>query len=201
MTSPALGTRGFTSAARDSARSFRCILESLSRPGLIVDYMIDIDAPTPLTPALAGILLTLADPDTMLWLDESFRNAVAEQWLRFHTGARIAERPDGATFAIGKPEALVLHESLFAYGTAEYPDRSTTLIAAVDGFDRGPLVILDGPGNAKPVRFRASADVALWRLLQVNARLFPLGLDCILVSPTAIAAVPRSTTVTFPGVV
>lgn len=201
MTDAALVSPGFSAPAHDSARSFRCILEALSRPGRITAYKVDVNPPQPLTSTLAGLMLTLADSDTRLWLDEELRSPASHTWLRFHTGARIVEQPTEPTFAIGRAAALLSQTQQLSLGTAEYPDRSTTLIVVVDGFAQGPQVKLEGPGNAAPRAFCADVDPAFWRLLQANAAVFPLGLDCIFAAPTAIAAVPRSSRVAFAGAI
>ncbi len=177
MTELALAGDSFVDPPVDSARSFRLILEALSRP-------------------LAAILLTLCDPDTTLWLAETVRSDAIAAWLRFHTGARLTDDPAAAAFAVGTPDELARIGDRLSIGTPEYPDRSATLVASVASFDAGGAVVLSGPGNAEPQLLRvASAGSDIWRLMQRNGDLFPLGLDCILASPGALAGVPRSSAI------
>jgi alpha-D-ribose 1-methylphosphonate 5-triphosphate synthase subunit PhnH len=191
---------GADDPAVGTARSFRRVLEAMSRPGKIIRYPEIIDSPPQLSPTLAGLLLTLTDTDTSIWLTAELRHVDSENWIRFHTGARLSSDPAGAAFAVGSATGLLAEATAFNFGTPEYPDRSTTMIVAVPGFVNGLPVILEGPGNPHPVKLRGeSLDEGFWRLLQGNAQAFPLGLDCIFAAPKAIAAVPRSSTIVMAG--
>ena len=200
MIEPFLTEPGAGDPAVGTARSFRRVLEAMSRPGKIIPYPGIIDPPPLLSPALAGLLLTLTDTDTSIWLTAELRYADSESWIRFHTGARLSSDPAGAAFAVGSATGLLAESAAFDRGTPEYPDRSTTLIVAVAGFANGLPVILEGPGNQFPLKLRAELlDEGFWRLLQSNAQAFPLGLDCIFAAPDAIAAVSRSSTIVMAG--
>jgi alpha-D-ribose 1-methylphosphonate 5-triphosphate synthase subunit PhnH len=81
--------------------------------------------------------------------------------------------------------------SAFPVGSAEYPDRSTTLITEVGllGREGSNACRLTGPG-IQDFSTLCLPDPAL---MQANAALFPLGLDFILTSESSVAALPRST--------
>jgi alpha-D-ribose 1-methylphosphonate 5-triphosphate synthase subunit PhnH len=184
--------RGFGDPPIDSAHAFRAILEAMARPGRIVPFAPHIDPPdAPL--ALAGVLLTLADPDTAVWLSPSLDGEALRQWLRFHAGARLTRDPASATFAAGRAHELLAAWDDLPQGEPEYPDRSATLLVTVDSFAAGRAVTLSGPGNLEAVTLRAEGvPDGFWNRLQRNFATFPLGLDCIFCAPDAIAAVPRS---------
>ena len=93
--------------------------------------------PHPLTGEAAAIALALFDHDTPVWLDAALAAAPdVAAWLRFRTGAPIVTEPDAAAFAlVCDPRGLPPFEE-FNLGTAEYPDRSTTIILQVAGFGR-----------------------------------------------------------------
>ena len=68
------------------------------------------------------------------------------KWLKFHTSAPVVADSSIASFAlIGDPENLPALDR-FAFGSNEYPDRSTTLILQVESLTDGPAVELQGPG-------------------------------------------------------
>jgi len=81
----------------------------------------------------------------------------------------------------------------FAPGTLEYPDRSTTLVLQVARFGEGDALALSGPGIRGTTNFSAQPLPPDFRArLIANRESFPRGVDLILVSPDAVAALPRS---------
>ncbi len=97
-------------------------------------------------------------------------------------------------FALLDEAEVLPHIDLFSIGTEEYPDRSATLIVQVAEVQGVSQVEASGPGLKDPVTFGiAGANAAFWQRLQMNAALFPLGLDFIFAAPTGIASLPRST--------
>ena len=88
----------------------------------------------------------------------------------------------------------------FAFGSNEYPDRSTTLILQVESLTRGPAFQLSGPGIAGTVVLHATVQPAdLFERLAVNAALFPRGIDVVLVADDSIVAIPRTTRLVAKG--
>jgi alpha-D-ribose 1-methylphosphonate 5-triphosphate synthase subunit PhnH len=86
--------------------------------------------------------------------------------------------------------------AVFAQGTAEYPDRSATLILQVESLKGGPKLVLKGPGikdlaNISPHPLPADFVARM----RANRALFPRGVDLILVAGTSILGLPRSTRV------
>lgn len=187
MTETAILTGGFADPATDAARAFRAVLDAMARPGRIV-ALAGASAPAPASPALASVLLTLTDGTTPVHLAGAHDTPALRDWLRFHTGAPISPR-DSAAFAIGTWEAL-LPLTDYLPGSAEYPDRSATLIVETPGLSTdGPR--LTGPGIATEARL-SLPDLAAF---QANTARFPLGLDFLFTCGDRLAALPRTTRV------
>ena len=70
----------------------------MARPGRCCTGRQRADAPAPLDPATAAVLLTLVDHETPLWLDPAVD--AARDWIAFHCGAPIVERSGSAAFAL-----------------------------------------------------------------------------------------------------
>ena len=88
----------------------------------------------------------------------------------------------------------------FALGSLEYPDRSTTLVVQVESLDQGNGVVLSGPGIPGTRLFAAAPLPARFRTqLIANREMFPRGVDLVLVSETAVVALPRSVRVAIQG--
>ena len=186
----------FADPARESQQVFRAIMNAMARPGIVVAVHTGFSPPAPLTAAAAAVLLALADFETAVWLDAAERDA--QQFLRFHTGARLIEEPALADFALlTDPQASPALET-FAQGTPDYPDRSATLIMQVEGF--GQDWPLTGPGIDGETRFSAAPlpdDFGKqWR---DNHARFPRGLDIIFAARGEVAALPRSTEIVEAG--
>jgi alpha-D-ribose 1-methylphosphonate 5-triphosphate synthase subunit PhnH len=174
--------------------TFRAVLDATARPGTIVRVSGPLTAPAPLAVGAAAIALALCDHDTPVWLDAPLRDATAVgEWLRFHTAARMTEPPAGAAFAfVADPSALPPLDG-FNLGTLEYPDRSTTIVIQVAAFGEGAGFVLTGPGIAQARTIHASLPADLPAQLGANRRLFPRGVDLLLVSGSDIMALPRTT--------
>jgi alpha-D-ribose 1-methylphosphonate 5-triphosphate synthase subunit PhnH len=190
--------RGFADPVHDAQGVFRAVMDALARPGTIQPLRTDLEPPAPLEPELAAIALALADADAPLWLDTALaRSPAVAGFLRFHTGARITEKPAEAAFALISDPAACPDLGTFAQGSPAYPDRSATLVLAVSDLSDRAGWRLDGPG------IRGSAHLAaaplpgdmLGRLARNHAG-FPQGIDLILAAPGRLAALPRSTRVT-----
>ena len=186
----------FTDPVFESQAVFRRIMRAMAAPGAIFPCGEALAPPAPLAPAAAAALLTLADFETPLWIAPSFAAAggsAVAAYLTFHTGAPLAPSPDKAAFALIDLAADGLRLERFAQGSAEYPDRSTTIVAQGARLGDGPALRLAGPGVRGEAELRAAplpADfIAQWR---ANRGGFPLGVDLILAAGTKLACLPRS---------
>jgi len=186
---------GFTDAVLAAQSTFRAIMDATARPGRIHHIAAQAGTPTPLMRATAALALTLFDHDTPIWLDDTIAaGGEVAQWLKFHTGAPLTDDPAAASFAlIGDGAALPALER-FALGSADYPDRSTTLIVQVPSLGAGATFRLRGPGIDGETRLQATLQPAdLFDRLAINAVLFPCGVDVVLVDDDRMVAIPRTT--------
>jgi alpha-D-ribose 1-methylphosphonate 5-triphosphate synthase subunit PhnH len=186
----------FADPVFESQAVFRRIMRAMAVPGAIFHCGESLAPPAPLAPAAAAALLTLADFEAPLWIAPSFAAAsggAVAAYLTFHTGAPLAPAPDKAAFALIDLASDGLRLERFARGTAEYPDRSTTVVAQGASLGEGPALRLAGPGVAGEAELRAAPlpddFLAQWA---VNRGRFPLGVDLILAAATRLACLPRS---------
>jgi alpha-D-ribose 1-methylphosphonate 5-triphosphate synthase subunit PhnH len=188
----------FPESVLASQSVFRAVMDAFARPGEIKPLPPAPDPPVPLSATAAAVAATLLDYETP---DHNLSRApdVAE-WLRFHTGARVTGDPGLAAFALIADAARAPPFDAFCLGTAEYPDRSTTLVLEVQALGQGRRLSLSGPGIADVVSFAAAPlPLDLGERLLANRALFPRGVDLILVAPDAVVALPRSVRVAAEG--
>lgn len=178
---------GFGDAPIDAARAFRAAMQAMARPGTIHEVT-GAEPPAPLSTAAGVLILTLCDPETGVHLAGGHDCAEVRGWITFHTGAPFVSAED-CDFALGTWEALHPLDR-FRIGTAQYPDRSATLIVERAEV-RAEGAILTGPGIRDTARL-SLPDVAAFR---ANASRFPLGWDAYFCAANRLAALPRSTQV------
>jgi alpha-D-ribose 1-methylphosphonate 5-triphosphate synthase subunit PhnH len=191
----------FDDPALASQAVFRTVMEALARPGLPRPLASKLATPPPLRATAAAVALTLLDYETPFWLDQGLAAAgEVAAWLKFHTGAPQTTDSAQAAFAFVSDAAAMPAFDVFSPGTLEYPDRSTTLVLQVEKFDHGDALALSGPGIAGTRRFSAQPLPADFRARLIgNREMFPRGVDLILVSETAVAALPRSIRIASQG--
>jgi alpha-D-ribose 1-methylphosphonate 5-triphosphate synthase subunit PhnH len=173
--------------------TFRAVLDAMARPGTI--HTIEAAAaPSPLSGSAAAVALTLCDHDTAIWLDATLRaSAPAIEWLRFHCGSPVVDKPRDATFAFMSAALGLSPLADFNIGTPDYPDRSTTLVVQVASLRLGRSLTLTGPGipdrrpfHVDPLPKDFSSQLA------ANRAHFPCGVDLLLVADGELAGLPRS---------
>jgi alpha-D-ribose 1-methylphosphonate 5-triphosphate synthase subunit PhnH len=186
---------GFERPVQDSQAVFRSVMMAMARPGTIRDMAAVLSPPGEMAPAAAALALALCDFETPVWLDPALAaDPEVPAFLRFHTGAPIVDAPASAHFAFLSRGAEIPEFETFALGTAEYPDRSTTLVIDVENLAEDSGWRLTGPGIAGASRLSAGplpSDFAA--RLADNRGLFPRGLDIVFVCDERLAALPRST--------
>ena len=184
---------GFARPATDSQRTFRAILDAMSRPGRIYVACGALAPQAALHPATAAAALTLLDFETPLWTDLP-EDAPERAWLQFHCGAPLTEREEDADFAlITRPEAMPPLER-FKMGTEREPHRSATVILQIPGLAERGGKAFSGPG-IEAVHHLDPRGVPdhFWESRKRNLSLFPLGVDVLFTSNDKIAAMPRTT--------
>lgn len=180
----------------DSQRIFRAVLDAVSHPGRLVTIEPAPPAAPPLHPATLAICLSLLDFETPLWLDEAGRSPETVDHLRFHCGCPIAEEPERARFAVVVDASRMPDLDRFDAGTAEYPDRSATVIVQARTLAAGGGTRLRGPGIPTEARLEAEGLPArFWAQARDNHARFPRGVDLLLTAGFALAALPRTTRV------
>ena len=184
----------FADPVRGSQRVFRSVMDAMARPGMIVVIAGLAQAPQPLGLAAAAVALTLIDYETPVWLDPALAQSTeVAAWLRFHTGAPLADDPRQAAFGfIADPSRMPRFEA-FSQGSMEYPDRAATLVLQVERLSDNGGFWLSGPGVRGSRALNASpfpADFAA--RMRANRALFPRGVDIILAAATMVAALSRS---------
>ena len=189
-------TGGFVEPVFHAQSVFKMLMDGMARPGTIQTVQPDVAPPAPLGIAAGTIALTLCDHDTPVWLSQGLARSAVPEWLGFHTGAPLTTEKAEARFAFTEAGTALSSFGLFASGTQEYPDRSTTLIIELAELEGGRRLALMGPG------IQSVAEIApiglpetFLRLWTENRALFPRGVDLFFALGDQIAALPRSTLV------
>jgi alpha-D-ribose 1-methylphosphonate 5-triphosphate synthase subunit PhnH len=186
---------GFAAPVAQAQAAFRAVMEAMSRPGRIARLGEGLAPPAPLSPASAAVLLSLADPETPVWLEDAPPEAA--EWLRFHTGAPRADDVGAAAFALLAPQGDVAGWGRYAAGRATDPHLSASLILPVEEFDGGAELRLAGPGINGVARIAPTGlPNGFVAAMAANRALFPMGFDLLLTCGTQLLALPRTTRIT-----
>ncbi len=196
MTASPLGT-GFDEPVWAAQAVFRAAMLTAAGPGSIHEIEPSLRPPEGLDRGLAALALALCDFETPIFLDAHLASLPAiAAFLRFHTGAPITDDPKACAFALIGDAPRMPRLCAFSQGTLEFPDRSTTLLIAVERLDQAGGWRLSGPGidgesrlAAGPLPSRFGEERA------ANRALFPRGVDIFFVAGTRLAGLPRSTVV------
>jgi alpha-D-ribose 1-methylphosphonate 5-triphosphate synthase subunit PhnH len=188
---------GFAEPVFHAQSVFKRMMDAMARPGTIQTVAPDAEPPAPLGIAAGAIALTLCDHDTPVWLAPALAKSAAPQWLGFHTGAPVTAEKAEARFAFVDEGASLSSFGLFASGTQEYPDRSTTIVIELPDLEGGRRLALMGPG------IKTVTDVAplglperFLHLWTENRALFPRGVDIVLTSGSRFLCLPRTIKIT-----
>jgi alpha-D-ribose 1-methylphosphonate 5-triphosphate synthase subunit PhnH len=201
MTTVAELPAGFADKVLSAQSTFRSVMDAMARPGSVQHIVAAAGTPAAMMRGSAAIALTLFDHDTPIWLDPAMSETPdVSRWLKFHSSAPVIKDSSIASFAlIGDPTDLAGLDR-FAFGSNEYPDRSTTLILQVGSLTQGAAFELRGPGIDGAATLRAEIKPHdLFERLAVNVALFPRGIDVVLVHDDAIVAIPRTTRLVAKG--
>src|SRR3984893_4579992 len=201
MTTVAELPAGFADKVLSAQSTFRSVMDAMARPGGVQRIVAAPGTPAAMMRGTASIALTLFDHDTPVWLDPRMsETSNVAKWLKFHTGAPVVGDSSICSFAlIGDAHALPGFDR-FAFGSNEYPDRSTTLILQVESLTQGRRYELRGPGIDGTAILRATIEPDdLFERLAINAVLFPRGIDVMLVADDAMVAIPRTTRLVAKG--
>jgi alpha-D-ribose 1-methylphosphonate 5-triphosphate synthase subunit PhnH len=202
MTTIAELPAGFVDKVLSAQSTFRSVMDAMARPGAVQQVVASVGMPVSVMRGTAAIALTLFDHDTPIWLDAAMSATPdVARWLKFHTSAPVIADSSIANFALIGDAANLPALDRFAFGSSEYPDRSTTLILQVDSLTQGPAFELKGPGIDGAAILQAMIKPRdLFERLAINEPLFPRGIDVVLVHDDAIVAIPRTTRLVGSGV-
>jgi alpha-D-ribose 1-methylphosphonate 5-triphosphate synthase subunit PhnH len=192
---------GFADKVLSAQTTFRSVMDAMARPGSVHCIASASGTPPGVMRGTAAIALTLFDHDTPIWLDPRMSEAPeVEKWLKFHTSAPVVSDPSIASFALIGNAAELPALDQFSFGSNEYPDRSTTLILQVESLREGLAFELSGPGIEGTTVLQATIEpLDLFVRLAINAKLFPRGIDVVLVADDAVVAIPRTTRLVAEG--
>jgi alpha-D-ribose 1-methylphosphonate 5-triphosphate synthase subunit PhnH len=201
MTTVAELPAGFADKVLSAQSTFRSVMDAMARPGSVQRILSGAGTPAAMMRGAAAIALTLFDHDTPVWLDPAMSATPdVSKWLKFHTSAPVIADSSIASFALIGDSANLPPLDRFAFGSNEYPDRSTTLILQVESLTQGAVFELRGPGIDGTATLRAEIQPRdLFERLAVNPALFPRGIDVVLVHDDAIVAIPRTTRLVAKG--
>ncbi|ANW01039.1 phosphonate C-P lyase system protein PhnH [Bradyrhizobium icense] len=201
MTTVAELPAGFADKVLSAQSTFRSVMDAMARPGNAQRVTAAVGAPAGMMGGAAAIALTLFDHDTPIWLDAAMSATPdVAKWLKFHTSAPVIADSSIASFAlVGDAKSLPTLDR-FAFGSNEYPDRSTTLILQVESLTQGPTFEVKGPGIDGTTLLQAMLQPRdLFQRLAINETLFPRGIDVVLVHDDLIVAIPRTTRLVASG--
>src|SRR5712672_1623800 len=201
MTTVAELPAGFADKVLSAQTTFRSVMDTMARPGSVRRIVSAAGAPAAMMRGTAAIALTLFDHDTPLWFDPQISGTSdVTKWLKFHTGAPVIADSSVCSFALVGDARALPGLDRFAFGSNEYPDRSTTLILQVESLTQGPGIELRGPGIDGVAVMQAALQPAdLFERLSINRTLFPRGIDVVLVADDTIVAIPRTTRLAAKG--
>jgi alpha-D-ribose 1-methylphosphonate 5-triphosphate synthase subunit PhnH len=168
-------------------RVFRCLMNAFAYPGRVQAL------PGVPGQALRSVLATLVDGACCL--------ADAHQLLSEDDRRRLGAQPcvlEQADFIVARGTQPLAHTPRL--GTLEDPEQGATIVLTVAALGTGAVLTLQGPGIADAQTLRVSGvDPTWWTQRGAWNAHFPMGVDVILVSAEAVAALPRTTRISVEG--
>lgn len=187
---------GFSDPVQQGQQVFRGLLTAMSEPGRLIQTSMTDSQPEGMHNTTWQLALSLLDTDTAVWLSPSLKASdPVTSNLRFHCQCRFVDTPATADFAIANHDELPPLEDL-NWGTAEYPDRSTTLVIQVPALSAEPFWRLTGPGikSSRDLRIASLPEQFRSELIRSRER-FPRGIDTLFCCDSRLTALPRTTTI------
>ncbi|CAM5539507.1 hypothetical protein TMEC54S_00030 [Thauera mechernichensis] len=167
--------------------AFRQLMTAFSYPGRVLPLAGDGESASMLVVAtLIDGACSLADPNGQLAGDDLRR-----------MGTRMGS-VETADFVLASGMRVV--NAPPRLGSLENPEQGATIVLAVAALGTGATLSLHGPGiNGEQLLHVSGVDPAWWTQRAEWNTHFPLGVDFILVSQHAVAALPRTTRITLKG--
>lgn len=193
---PAALLPGFRDPVHDAQRCFRSMLEAMARPASSRSLPEPAGVPDGWPPALAALALTMFDQDTPVWLDPAAASPQAAAHLRFHCGCPLTDHTERAAFAVIADTTAPPPLHAFPIGDPEYPERSATLILAIESLTGGTALRWQGPGIKEAAEAAPKGlPAGFVRQWADNHALYPSGVDVILAAGDQIMCLPRSVSI------
>lgn len=195
-------------SAEAASLDFRNILKAMAYPGKICHCLsffeqTDVDVIHPSAQQIAKVLISREV--TVGFADEVVSPA-REQWVRIDLRSAIVPPEQADYLFITAGQLVDFDLNRLKKGSAESPDKSTTLLVSVDHDLQAPSqrpVYFSGPGiNPKTGPVMLNLDSISNSFFNKRAELvadFPLGIDLFFCSKQDFIALPRTTNVTFAG--
>jgi alpha-D-ribose 1-methylphosphonate 5-triphosphate synthase subunit PhnH len=185
---------GFKDPVHDAQQTFRALLDALARPG-IQQTTASLTPPEGLNPGCAAACLTLLDLETTVWLQPGISESV-RAWLLFHTGCRLTTQPQTADFAVIDRIETMPRLDEFNWGTAAYPEASTSLLIQLPALQGTESTTLHGPGILDTVTIQMPLPNDFWQQWQAMTANYPLGLDAWCFADRQVLGLPRTARLT-----
>ena len=179
----------YTDPSAQSARAFRIALNALAHPGRLYEFE-PLEAPKPMSAAMAHLALVLLDPTTAVALEGQYACKAVQDWITFHTNAPLVSAPE-ADFVLCDMDTFTCVDHL-KHGDPQYPDRSATVIGDISNTPLTP-VQLRGPG----IKDETAATLPHVSMVMANAQRFPMGVDFFFTQGAQVIGLPRSTKVSL----
>ncbi len=184
---------GLPDIVDNSQTTFRALINALSYPGKQQQINVKLTPPSDLNIACAAACLTMLDLETKVWLSSDFNQDV-KAWLLFHAGCNFTENPNLADFAVIKNINNIPKLTNFHHGTAEEPEKSTTLFVQGLDLESGNKVILTGPGILGETTISIpNLPEFFWSEWETNVKNHPLGIDIFFFAKNTVIGLPRTT--------
>jgi alpha-D-ribose 1-methylphosphonate 5-triphosphate synthase subunit PhnH len=180
----------FKDPVHDAQQTFRSLLDALARPG-IPQTTAPLEPPEGLKPSCAAACLTLLDLEATVWLQPGISESV-QSWLLFHTGCRFTAQPQTADFAVIDDIETMPKLDEFNWGTAEYPESSTSLLIQLPVLQGTGSTALQGPGILDTITIQAPLLTDFWQQWQEMTANYPLGLDAWCFADQQVLGLPRT---------
>ncbi|MBW4486042.1 MAG: phosphonate C-P lyase system protein PhnH [Tildeniella torsiva UHER 1998/13D] len=181
---------GFKDPVHDAQKTFRALLDALARPG-IQQTTASLTPPEGLKPSCAAACLTLLDLETTVWLQPSISGS-ARSWLLFHTGCRFTADSQTADFAVIDQIEIMPRLDEFNWGTAAYPEASTSLLIQLPALEGTGSAVLQGPGILDTIALQTPLRTPFWQQWQAMTENYPLGLDAWCFADRQVLGLPRT---------
>lgn len=181
---------GFKDTVHDAQQTFRALLDALARPG-IRQTTASLTPPEGLNPGCAAACLTLLDLEATVWLQSGISESV-RSWLLFHTGCRFTAQPQTADFAVIDQIETMPRLEEFNWGTAAYPEASTSLLIQLPALEGTGSATLQGPGILDTIALQTPLGADFWQQWQAMTANYPLGLDAWCFADRQVLGLPRT---------